>query len=147
MPVKCETDSVPSMSDQKKSQPTDYRRLLVLLCAVVLLSIFAATKISTGVAGTSEFVAAATGRVGLVMAALWLAWPSLKKPARWLPPGVAVLIVGLLVVLAAQPRNGAVWARRPLRMGVCRGPSRICHTRPSCRPSAVCRISWCTRAR
>jgi hypothetical protein len=38
------------------------------------------------------------------MAALWLAWSSLRRPARWLPPGFAVLGVVVLAILAAQPR-------------------------------------------
>lgn len=49
-------------------------------------------------------VAAATGRIGLVLGALWMAWPSLLRPASWLPPGFAVLGVFVLAVLAAHPR-------------------------------------------
>jgi hypothetical protein len=52
----------------------------------------------------STFASAAMGRMGLVMGALWLAWPSLSRPARWLPPGIAVACVLGLIVLAAQPR-------------------------------------------
>lgn len=52
----------------------------------------------------STFASAAMGRIGLVMGALWLAWPSLSRPARWLPPGIAVACVLGLIVLAAQPK-------------------------------------------
>ncbi|NND96036.1 MAG: hypothetical protein HKN47_01760 [Pirellulaceae bacterium] len=52
----------------------------------------------------STFASAAMGRIGIVLGALWLAWPSLRRPARWLPPGIAVGCVLGLIVLAAQPR-------------------------------------------
>lgn len=57
-----------------------------------------------GSASTHAFVTAALLRVGLVLGALWLAWDSLKRPARWLPPGLAVAGVIGIVVVAAQPR-------------------------------------------
>ena len=81
----------------------DARRTLVLILAVVLL-IGSAAAWWLGREGAATFAAAAMGRIGLVMGALWLAWPSLRRPARWLPPGVAVLGVVALGVLAASPR-------------------------------------------
>ena len=69
---------------------SDYRRVLVLVIAIGLLLTCGIVTWKYGQAGSSKFVAAATGRVGLVMVALWLAWPSLRKPASWLPPGFAV---------------------------------------------------------
>ncbi|MGI9466252.1 MAG: hypothetical protein ACR2OA_03925 [Rubripirellula sp.] len=48
-------------------------------------------------------LANAAGRVGLVMAGLWIAWPSLLRPINWLPPGIAVLGVIALGVIAARP--------------------------------------------
>ncbi|OYP34610.1 hypothetical protein CGZ80_14180 [Rhodopirellula sp. MGV] len=53
---------------------------------------------------SGTFFSAAFGRVGLVLAALWLAWPSLKKPAKWLPASVPVIGVCAIIVIAAQPR-------------------------------------------
>jgi hypothetical protein len=82
----------------------DHRRLLVLILAIGLLVTSGLVTWYYGKAGSAKFVAAATGRIGLVMAALWLAWPSLRRPAQWLPPGMAVIGVILLAVLAAQPR-------------------------------------------
>lgn len=82
----------------------DPRRILLLVIAIVLLATCAVVTGMFGNDGPARFVAAATGRVGLVMGALWLAWPSLKRPARWLPPGIAVAGVVALAVLAAQPR-------------------------------------------
>ena len=82
----------------------DSRRTLVLILAVALLLGGASAWWWGGEQGTATFAAAAMGRIGLVMAALLLAWPSLQRPARWLPPGVAVLGVVALGVLAASPR-------------------------------------------
>ncbi|MGI9474952.1 MAG: hypothetical protein ACR2NZ_25700 [Rubripirellula sp.] len=85
-------------------RPRDYRRTMVLVISIVLLVTFAVVSWRFGNQGSAKFVAAATGRIGLVMAALWLAWPSLRRPASWLPPGFAVIGVVALAVLAAQPR-------------------------------------------
>lgn len=76
----------------------------MLIIAIALLATCAVVTWKYGGRGSAKFVAAATGRVGLVMGALWLAWPSLRRPASWLPPGFAVIGVVTLGVLAAQPR-------------------------------------------
>ncbi|MCG8648279.1 MAG: hypothetical protein MI861_00515 [Pirellulales bacterium] len=83
--------------------PPDYRRTMVLIVAALLL---AGGIVSWwyGQGAQAKLVTAAMGRVGLVMGALWLAWPSLRRPARWLPPGMAVAGVLTLAILAAQPR-------------------------------------------
>jgi hypothetical protein len=84
--------------------PTDYRRSLVLVLAIGLLSTSAWVLWRYENTGTVKMVGSATGRIGLVLAALWLAWPTLRKPASWLPPGFAVLGVLVLAIVAAQPR-------------------------------------------
>ena len=53
---------------------------------------------------TTEFAAASLFRVSIVLGCLWLAWPSLRRPAAWLPAGVAAACVVGLVVIAARPR-------------------------------------------
>ncbi len=53
-------------------------------------------------------LANAAGRVGLVMAGLWIAWPSLLRPINWLPPGIAVLGVIAIGVIAARPNLAIV---------------------------------------
>ncbi|MCM2369312.1 hypothetical protein [Aporhodopirellula aestuarii] len=58
----------------------------------------------TGSVSTSQFLLAAMTRIGLVLGAMWLAWDSLRKPVRWLPPGLAVLGVIAIVMVAAQPK-------------------------------------------
>jgi hypothetical protein len=76
----------------------------VLFLAIILLLLCGWTYLRYEQTGTAKLVAGASGRIGLVLAALWLAWPALRQPAKWLPPGFAVLGVGLIAVLAAQPR-------------------------------------------
>jgi len=49
-------------------------------------------------------IATGLGRFALVMAALWLAWPVARKPAMWLPPGLAVLALVVLGVCVVHPR-------------------------------------------
>ena len=93
------------MPNSKNPFTNDSRRWLVLAIAVVLLAVWAiATFVFQKDGGAGSFASAAAGRIGLVMGALWLAWPSLRRPASWLPPGIAVAGVGALVLLAAQPR-------------------------------------------
>ena len=82
--------------------------MTVLVLAIALLAICGLVSWQFGTDGTARFVASATGRVGLVMGALWLAWPSLRRPAAWLPPGIAVGGVIGLAVIAAQPRLALV---------------------------------------
>ena len=86
-----------------REEPTDIRRHLVLALAVALL-LGSLITWSLGAGGAGNFATAAMGRIGLLMGALWIAWPSLRRPARWLPPGMAVAGVITLAVLAAQPR-------------------------------------------
>ena len=83
---------------------SDGRRITVGLLAGVLLVTSAALTYWQDQAGASNFAASAAGRIGLVLAALCLAWPSLQRPARWLPPGIAVLCLGALVAIAATPK-------------------------------------------
>jgi hypothetical protein len=91
-------------TDTPNSSTPDYRRSLVLVLSIALLSVSGWMLWSYENTGTVKFVASASGRIGLVLAALWLAWPTLRKPASWLPPGFAVLGVLMLAILAAQPR-------------------------------------------
>ncbi|WP_246114379.1 hypothetical protein [Rubripirellula tenax] len=90
------------------SPATDPRRLMVLVISIVLLVACGVVTWKFGSDGSARFLSAATGRVGLLMAALWLAWPSLKKPARWLPPGIAVAGVIGLAVIAVRPQLALV---------------------------------------
>jgi hypothetical protein len=89
----------------RPSDLSDGRRITVGALAVVLLITSAMLTFWPSQAGSSNFAAASfTGRIGLVLAALWLAWPSLQRPASWLPPGIPILCVVALAVTAANPR-------------------------------------------
>ena len=43
-------------------------------------------------------------RLSFVLGAAWLAWPSLRRPAQWLPSGIAVVLLIALGACAFQPR-------------------------------------------
>lgn len=83
------------------------KRSLVGLLAVALIVAAMAVRWAAP-DGSNVFAVSALTRIGLVLGALWLAWDSLRRPARWLPPGIAALgILGLLAI-ASQPRLAAV---------------------------------------
>ena len=87
----------------EKRTGTDVRRLMALAMSIAMLvAALLAWCFLTG--STGKFMAAACGRIGLVMGALWLAWPSLKRPAKWLPASAPVIGVIAIIAIAAQPR-------------------------------------------
>jgi hypothetical protein len=84
-------------------KPIEHRRLLVLVMSVTLLvgyGIGLTVNDQSGFKPLSEMM----GRIGLLLGALWLAWDSLRRPAQWLPPGMALASILVLAVLAAQPK-------------------------------------------
>lgn len=85
------------------NQPTDFRRPMILVLSIVLLATFAYFSLKEGQRGEHKMLTNAAGRIGLVMAGLWIAWPSLLRPINWLPPGIAVLGVIAIGVIAARP--------------------------------------------
>ena len=87
-------------------QSFDYRRAMALAMAIVLLTISAVAHFTSdsGTDSSRDFLIAASGRIGIVLAALWRAWPSLKRPAKWLPASAPVIGVIALIVIAAQPK-------------------------------------------
>lgn len=84
----------------------DVRRAMALVMAIILLSISAVAHFTSASTTDSsrDFLIAASGRIGIVLAALWLAWPSLKRPTKWLPASAPVIGVIALIVIAAQPK-------------------------------------------
>lgn len=80
---------------------------MISLVAIAAGIIFSAVE---RLEGGRIFAAASAFRIGVVMFALWLALPSLRKPAQWLPPGMAILCVVGIMVVAAHPRLIAVVA-------------------------------------
>ena len=81
----------------------DHRRILVLVLSIAMLLAYAFGLTAADDSGF-KLVSEMMGRVGLFLAALWLAWPSLQRPAQWVPPGIAMLCLVGLVILAAQPK-------------------------------------------
>lgn len=77
---------------------------MIGVLAAVLLSAWAVFEFWLERAGGSRFTSAAAGRIGLVFAAICLAWPSLRRPLQWLPPGIPVLLIVGIAVVAARPR-------------------------------------------
>lgn len=92
-----------SDDESHHAKPRDLRRPLVLALSVSLLVVGGAIYV-TADGDAAAFGANGMLRIGLVFGGLWLAWDSLRKPARWLPPGLAVLGVIGMAMVAAQPK-------------------------------------------
>jgi len=94
---------VMSFMPSSSNHPTDYRRLMILVCSIVLLATYAVIVFKEGQRGEHKMLANGAGRVGLVMGVLWMAWPNLRRPINWLPPGIAVAGVIAIGMVAARP--------------------------------------------
>lgn len=77
---------------------------LALLVGATTVTLTGSGASVFGSGAASAFGTAAMVRIGLVLGAIWLAWDSLQRPARWFPPGIAVAGIVGIVVIAAQPR-------------------------------------------
>ena len=91
------------MPEESESK-IDVRRTLLLLISLVAMGAGIVLSARGEMESGRIFAGASAFRIGMVMFALWLALPSLKKPAQWLPPGMAVLGVVGIMAIAAQPR-------------------------------------------
>lgn len=89
---------------------------VTLLCASAFAYATSWLADWTGSQSTSDFIVSAMTRIGLVIGAIWLAWDSMRRPARWIPPGLAVAGVVGIVVVAAQPK--LIFAIVPLLGGL-----------------------------
>jgi hypothetical protein len=58
--------------------------------------------------GTSNALWTATSagmlRFALVLGALWVAWPTIRRPAMWMPPGLAAVTLIAIGACVIQPR-------------------------------------------
>jgi hypothetical protein len=91
-------------SEQRKELAGKWRRwaLLVIGCGCVVAGLWANFREASG--GGSQFAGNSVLRIGIVLVALWLALPTLKKPLQWLPPGILVVCLVGVGALAAQPK-------------------------------------------
>ena len=104
-------DSADHKAEQRKKQtsPSSRRRLAGAVAMLLLLAAAAghfseALPVWIGSASAANFLVSALTRIGLVFGAIWLAWDSLQRPARWLPPGLALLGTLAIILVAAQPK-------------------------------------------
>ena len=88
-----------------QGQQASWRRTVVGFLCFTCLAFYVASYASGYGSG---FGPEMLGRCGLVFGALWIAWPSLRRPANWLPPGAAILVLVGILVIAAQPRFAMV---------------------------------------
>ena len=88
------------MVDEAESK---LRRWLILIIAIILLLVGGVGEIRSERLATS-FSNMAFLRVGLLLLACWIAYPMLRKPVAWLPPGAVAVGVILLGAVAASPR-------------------------------------------
>lgn len=89
--------------------PRDPMRGFVLFLTLLFALMAAVIKTFWGDANQASGSIAKVAPIGLarlamVMAALWIAWPAVRKPALWLPPGALVLGLVALGVCVVQPR-------------------------------------------
>lgn len=89
---------------EESGSKLDVRRTLLLLIALVSMGVGIVLSLRGELESGRILASASAFRIGLVMFALWLALPSLKKPAQWLPPGMAALCLVGIMAVAAQPR-------------------------------------------
>lgn len=108
---------IDNLKTMLRGRQLDLRRLTVGVLAVVSLVLWGGLAIAPeswvisdlfgglfGDQAGGRFAAGMLGRLGLMMSALWLAWPSLRRPASWLPPGAIMLVVGAIAIVAVRPR-------------------------------------------
>ena len=93
--------------DDREPGPRFGKRTVVLVLAIGLLLGSVGLRVLDD-ESANVFASMAMARIGLVLGAVWLAWDSLRRPARWLPPGVAVAGLLGIAAIASQPRLAVV---------------------------------------
>jgi hypothetical protein len=89
--------------------PRDPMRGFVLFLAIFFALLAAAIKTfwgdeNQGAGSIGKVAPIGLARLAMVMAALWIAWPAVRKPALWLPPGALMLGLVALGACVVQPR-------------------------------------------
>ena len=91
-------------SEPRQAGISNFRKWLLLVVGVIFLLVGLYFHFLGDRETGSQFASNSVLRIGIVLIALWLALPTLRKPLAWLPPGiVAACLVGIGVI-AAQPR-------------------------------------------
>lgn len=91
-------------SSESSAVKRDPRRGILLVLSLLAIGFGAAVGLIDGLESGRAFAAASAFRIGIVLFALWLALPTLRKPMSWLPPGTAALCLIGIMAVAAQPR-------------------------------------------
>ncbi len=80
-------------------------RVTILVFTVLFLVGAVAIRWSVGYWNLSNSLWMVTSigmtRVALVLGTLWIAWPTVRRPAMWFPPGIAAVALMACVI---QPR-------------------------------------------
>ncbi len=83
----------------------DWRRIILGLLAVLFVgAALTLTFAPLNISASGRFGTGSLFRLGAACGALWLAWPTLRKPANWLPSGFLAIILLAVGVVAVQPR-------------------------------------------
>lgn len=92
------------MNQPQQKTSAGSRRTLALVGAVLCgIAAGVSWTYNTG-NGTSVFGVAVFARAAIVLALLWLAYPSLKRPLGWFPPVVIVVFLIGVGVMIANPK-------------------------------------------
>lgn len=98
----------PQNAKRTAPPPSDPMRGMILVLTIIFA--LAAGGIRWGVyqwgPSNSLWMVSSVGmtRLALVLAAMWIAWPTIRRPAMWLPPGVAAIALVALGACVVQPR-------------------------------------------
>lgn len=84
--------------------PIDVRKWLLLVIGVSCIAWGIYINLANRAEMGGRFASNSILRIGIVLMALWLALPALKKPLSWLPPGIVAVCLVMIGVLAAQPK-------------------------------------------
>lgn len=80
--------------------------LLALLAAAAGLGWYLWGQDTTlGSASLMKVAPEGLARLAVVLGAVWLAWPVVRKPAMWFPPGILMVSLAVLAVCVVQPRS------------------------------------------
>ncbi len=79
--------------------------LLAILAAVAGLGWYLwGQETSLGSSSLMKVAPEGLARLAVVLGAVWLAWPVVRKPAMWLPPGILLVSLAIFAVCVVQPR-------------------------------------------